>query len=110
MELESIVDTSPGTYKVIAHTDEASSRIGTVKMDPNGVFEIVDGSAEEDGPLHTFVEEMNQRDLMHQEAVAPEEARPFERYTRIVRRGTPDFISEMLRHLRDIYGIELVAQ
>ncbi len=90
-------DTSTGT----------SRRLGTIGIDPMGTMTILSRGEDPDGLLPLVVSEQNRRQNMNVPIPPPPEAPRFAMVTRVVERGSDEFVPALADYLRQFYAIEL---
>lgn len=89
-------------------TDAAEDRtLGTVAIDARGMMSILSTGDDPDGLLALIVKEQNQRPNLNVSAPPPPDAPRFALATRVVERGSDEFVPALAQYLDEFYDVDL---
>jgi hypothetical protein len=96
-------------YMVIRREESAGERheLGTIAIDQAGVITILSIANDPDERLAQLVDELNRRAHLNVKVPPAPGAPRFALSSRIVERGTPDFIPALVQYLQKYHMIEL---
>lgn len=96
-------------FEVVRRDNAAATArtLGTVAIDAWGMMTILSAGNDPDGLLPLIIEEQNQRPNMNVSIPPPPDAPRFALVTRVVERGSDEFLPALAEHLKQYYMIEL---
>ncbi|HEX5326222.1 MAG TPA: hypothetical protein VFW75_06105 [Acetobacteraceae bacterium] len=103
--------TTTTRYAVIRRDEDGGGehRLGVIAIDPDGMLALVSHDNDPDDRLPVLVEELNRRPHLNVKEPAGAGAPRFALASRIVERGTPEFMSALTDYLAKYHLIELQA-
>ena len=103
-------DAVPGRYAAVQADQDGERRLGIVVLDDEGRITVEEADTQQQTTLEKIVRSMNGKSVLHVDVPPPPDAPRFALASRIVERGSPDFISALKEQLQRYYDVELRAQ